>query len=246
MDGDNESGQSHGSSDGKGPGCMKGLRFPLVMGMATVWVVWLFLAVGALGWALFVLLDAFDAKKDAAAWVQAFGSIAAIVGAFLVAQRTHQLERKAKAEESTQLEVDALHFAENAAYEAYSSVHQAAGFAASAPYMIGLGRMEEVRHTLRSLLSKPLPTDIFSWIFVVQEQVSEALNAAERVKKDFAAPGYFRQNDIQELEYRRDTLADARRVIASLYWARAALAGIAYNPRPEDLEQETVIGIGKQ
>ncbi|MED7670309.1 hypothetical protein GXB78_24185 [Pseudomonas moraviensis subsp. stanleyae] len=213
------------------------------MSTATVWVVWLFLAIGALGWALFVLLDSFDAKKDAAAWVQAFGSIAAIVGAFLVAQRTHQLERKAKAEESTQLEVDALHFAENAAYEAYSSVHQAAGLAESAPYMIDLGRLEEVRHTLRSLLNRPLPTHVFSSIFIVQAQVSEALSAAERVKKGFAASGYLRENDIQELEYRRSKLSDARKVIAGLYWNKAALAGVAYSRRPEDQEQETATDI---
>jgi hypothetical protein len=180
------------------------------------------------------LLDYFDAKKDAAAWVQAFGSIAAIVVAFLVAQRTHQLERKAKAEESTQLEVEALHFAENVAYEAYSAVHQAAGLAESAPYMIDLGRLAEVRHTLRSLLNKPLPTLVFSSIFIVQTQVSEALSAAERVKNGFAAPGYLKQNDIQELEHRRNKLSEARKVIAGLYWSKAALAGMTYNRRPED------------
>jgi len=221
---------------------MKGSELSRLMSMATVWVVWGVLAIGALGWALFVLLDAFNAKKDAAAWVQAFGSIAAIVGAFLVAQRAHQLERKAKADEATQLEVDALHFAENAAYEAYSSVNQAAGFAVSAPYMIGLGRLEEVRHTLRSLLSRALPNSAFSSIFVVQAHVSEALNAAERVKKGFETPGYRSQSDIQELEFRRNALADARKTVAGLYWDRAELAGIAYDRRPEDMEQESSAG----
>lgn len=225
---------------------MNGLKFPPMMAIASVWVVWLFLAVGVLGWALFILLDAFDAKKDAAAWVQAFGSIAAVVGAFLVAQRVHQLERMAKAVEATELEVDALRFAENAAYEAHASVNQAAGFAASAPYMIGLGRLEEVRHVLRSLLNGPLPSSAFSLIFVVQEQVCEALSAAERVKKGFDTPQYRSQSDIQELEYRRDSLANARKAIASLYWNNAALAGIAYNRRPEDQEQDVATGVDKQ
>jgi hypothetical protein len=69
---------------------MKGLKIPPFMNTATVWVVWLFLAIGTLGWALFVLLDAFDAKKDAAAWVQAVGSVLAIIVAIAVASSQNQ------------------------------------------------------------------------------------------------------------------------------------------------------------
>ncbi|WP_434573065.1 hypothetical protein [Pseudomonas sp. Z3-8] len=81
---------------------MKGLNVPPLMIVATVWVVWLFLAIGALGWALFVLLDAFDAKKDAAAWVQAVGSVLAIIVAIAVAssqnQRAYQAGKQAERE----------------------------------------------------------------------------------------------------------------------------------------------------
>jgi len=81
---------------------MKGLNVPPLMSVATVWVVWLFLAIGALGWALFVLLDAFDAKKDAAAWVQAVGSVLAIIVAIAVAssqnQRAYQAAKQAERE----------------------------------------------------------------------------------------------------------------------------------------------------
>lgn len=69
---------------------MRGVKFPPTLGMATVWVVWLFMAIGVLGWALFVLLDAFDAKKDAAAWVQAVGSVLAIIVAIAVANEQNQ------------------------------------------------------------------------------------------------------------------------------------------------------------
>lgn len=60
---------------------MKFFSMPPGMKIAGVWVTWAFLAIGALGWALIVVLDAFEVKKDAAAWVQAIGSILAIIGA---------------------------------------------------------------------------------------------------------------------------------------------------------------------
>lgn len=66
---------------------MKGLKIPQAMRTASIWVVWLSIAIGALGWSLFVLLDAFDVKKDAAAWVQAVGSVVAILIAVWVANR---------------------------------------------------------------------------------------------------------------------------------------------------------------
>lgn len=60
---------------------MSKFSVPAKMKVASVWIVWAFLSIGALGWALLVVLEAFDAKKDVAAWVQAIGSILAIIGA---------------------------------------------------------------------------------------------------------------------------------------------------------------------
>ncbi|WP_146249887.1 MULTISPECIES: hypothetical protein [unclassified Pseudomonas] len=219
---------------------MKSFSMPPEMRLASIWVVWGYMAIGVLGWALFVLLDAFDAKKDAAAWVQAVGSIAAIIGAFMVAQRTHQLERQLKAEEALQAEVDALYFAEHAAYEAYSAVHHVAEHATSAPYMIGLARLEEARHTLRNLLKKPLPVEVCSSIFVAQEQVSEALSVASRVKESYRNNGYEVYKDAGELEYRRNILWGARQTIAGLYWHKAECAGIDSYRRSEDDQQVEV------
>jgi hypothetical protein len=68
----------------QGSASVKKLETPEIMKLASVWVVWTFLAVGAIGWSLFVVLKAFDATKDAAAWVQAVGSIIAVgVAAYL-------------------------------------------------------------------------------------------------------------------------------------------------------------------
>ena len=57
------------------------------MGVYTVVVVWIFLAIGALGWALFVVLDAFGATQTASAWVQAVGSLSAVFTALFVANK---------------------------------------------------------------------------------------------------------------------------------------------------------------
>ncbi|NWE12443.1 hypothetical protein [Pseudomonas yamanorum] len=60
---------------------MKNFSMPNEMRVASIWIVWAFVAIGVLGWALFIVLDAFGVKSDAAAWVQAVGSIMAILGA---------------------------------------------------------------------------------------------------------------------------------------------------------------------
>lgn len=102
---------------------MKGLKVPPAMSVATIWIVWLFLAIGSMGWALFVLLDAFDAKKDAAAWVQAVGSVLAIIVAIAVAnaqtQRAYSAAKQAEKELLDKLFVVAKFVADvsNNAYE---------------------------------------------------------------------------------------------------------------------------------
>ena len=66
---------------------MSKLQIPSQMGVYTVVVVWIFLAIGALGWALFVVLDAFGATQTASAWVQAVGSLSAVFTALYVANK---------------------------------------------------------------------------------------------------------------------------------------------------------------
>ena len=46
---------------------MKGTKLPPSMAVASIWINWGFLGTGVVGWALFVVLDAFDSKRDAAA-----------------------------------------------------------------------------------------------------------------------------------------------------------------------------------
>ncbi|EQM66086.1 hypothetical protein L682_27155 [Aquipseudomonas alcaligenes OT 69] len=61
------------------------VNIPVSMRLASLWVIWFFLAIGALGGGTFAVLDFFDAKKEAAGWVQAIGSIGAILVAVWIA-----------------------------------------------------------------------------------------------------------------------------------------------------------------
>lgn len=74
---------------------MKRFEISQTMKVATVWVAWAFLSVGALGWALFTVLGHFEVKEQAG-WVQAIGGVLAIVGAaaFPYMHAADQLRRK--------------------------------------------------------------------------------------------------------------------------------------------------------
>lgn len=60
---------------------------PESMKLASIWVVWGVISLGALGWGLKVILAAVGSLKDMAAWVQAVGSIGAILAAVWISRR---------------------------------------------------------------------------------------------------------------------------------------------------------------
>lgn len=66
---------------------MKALVIPESMMLASIWVVWSFLAMGVLGWALWVVVVAVGSTEGMSAWVQAIGSIGAILAAVAIARR---------------------------------------------------------------------------------------------------------------------------------------------------------------
>lgn len=79
---------------------MKRFQMPESIKVASIWVVWGFLAIGALGWALFIVLDFFGVKRQAAAWVQAIGSIAGIAIAIYVPYMQKQHAEKVRRDEA--------------------------------------------------------------------------------------------------------------------------------------------------
>jgi hypothetical protein len=82
---------------------MKGFKTSLSMCIATAWGVWIFVAIGALGWALFTVLEAFGVMKDAPAWVQAVGSVGAILIAVWVANRESNERRSTERDRENEL-----------------------------------------------------------------------------------------------------------------------------------------------
>ncbi|MCG9956097.1 hypothetical protein MID92_019160 [Pseudomonas aeruginosa] len=79
---------------------MGSVRVPESVKLATIWVVWTFLSLSFLGWSLHVILASVGRVNEMPAWVQAIGSIGAIVAAIWVvsAQSRHQIELLKKQE----------------------------------------------------------------------------------------------------------------------------------------------------
>lgn len=73
---------------------MKRISIPPGMQLATIWVVWSFLSLGVLGLGLHVILASVGRLDDMAAWIQAVGSVGAIIAAVWVssAQGQQQIE----------------------------------------------------------------------------------------------------------------------------------------------------------
>ena len=194
---------------------MKGLKIPPAMSIATIWMIWLFLAVGVMGWVLFVLLDAFDAKKDAAAWVQAVGSILAIVAAFLVANRAHELQRNAAHKVSLESEARAAYLAECAAFEAACAIKgcldQGKNFLKT--MRVSDARIQESRRVLRNVLSQPLSGNTVHHIFLIQEQLSEVIAQIEIWNRTLGPT----QDHLDDIKRRVRTVLACRKVINREY-----------------------------
>ncbi len=84
------------------------------MRVGTAWVIWGFLALGALGGGALVVLDYAGILRDAPAWAQAFGGIGAILVAVFLAQRERVHQRREKARENYEYMQKAFGVAVNA------------------------------------------------------------------------------------------------------------------------------------
>ncbi len=74
---------------------MRSFKMPESMKLASIWVVWAFLSLAALGWGLQVVISATGSKEGMAAWVQAIGSIFAIlVSVWITRQTDRRVERR--------------------------------------------------------------------------------------------------------------------------------------------------------
>lgn len=94
---------------------------------------------------------------NAAAWVQAIGSIGAIIGAFMVATRTHELERRKSREADLGVEIRAVSLAEGIVQEAVSALTTiCSDFYRPGETPSGLKRLESVHQALMIAISQPV------------------------------------------------------------------------------------------
>jgi len=139
---------------------------------------------------------------NAAAWVQAVGSIGAIIGAFLVATRTHKLEQRAIRYAELGVESKAVRFAERVVQDAANALlntasrnHQADDAPSS------LRRMESVHQTLLLVMNQPANEQVLEPVLVTLKCISSACGILQDAK---GHGGVLRQKDIQTLETHHD------------------------------------------
>jgi hypothetical protein len=114
-----------------------------------------------------------------ASWVQAVGSIAAIVGAFAIAKKQADEANQQRAKDHLQSEADLCRTALLISMDAAACVFSVnKKFTASTPPRgIGPERIEEVLHALRSLAAKNLTFDIHSEVLALQRELAYTLTA---------------------------------------------------------------------
>jgi hypothetical protein len=121
---------------------------------------------------------------DWPAWVQAVGSVAAILVAIWISERSHKRDR----ERARQQEIDdtsrVVGLAERAVFEARLSVGGVKGsatkLASVSAEKVPLGRLRQAAEILRGVLLQPLPSDVAADVFAVLAHVAEV--EAEVVK----------------------------------------------------------------
>lgn len=164
---------------------------------------------------------------NAAAWVQAFGSISAIVAAFMVANNAHRRQIEAARKASQESEARAAHLAECAAYEAVCALYRRAKeWDPMTAKKHSTARLAESRRVLRNTLAQPLPNNIVSSIFRIQEELSETIVMVEEW-----GPLGPNQDQVQLLKKRARTAEIFYKTIQKEYLDISNRAGIAATVR---------------
>lgn len=125
----------------------------------------------------YLIMLAVNAGETGAAWVQAVGSVCAILVAIWISERGHQRDRD-NAEEEAHAECSRLiGLAERAVYEAGLAISQLTDrvqeVQALAAERANLGRLEQAAEILRGLLLQPLPQLVAADVFAVLAHVAE-------------------------------------------------------------------------
>jgi hypothetical protein len=161
----------------------------------------------------FILLFT-KSSESAAAWVQAIGSIGAIVGAFLVARQTHNLEQKAGKESELGVEIRAVLLAEGIVQEALAALYSASKNARnSSDTQVGARRLESVHQALMLAISQPVSEQALRPILNTLKIISDACGVFQDA---MAHGGTLRPSDHENLKVHLNELSTNKAALSKI------------------------------
>lgn len=151
----------------------------------------------------FILLFT-KSSESAAAWVQAIGSIGAIVGAFLVARQTHALEQRAGKESELGIEIRAVLLAEGIVQEAHAALSAAYRNAKNRDDTpVSARRLESVHQALMLAISQPVSEQALRPTLKALKRIS---NSCGIFQDAMLHQGTLRDSDRENLKFYLDEL----------------------------------------
>lgn len=151
---------------------------------------------------------------NAAAWVQAVGSIGAIIGAFLVANRTHRLMQREARDAEFGVEIKAVLLAEGIVKEAAETfVAVCRNFNSNAETGVGFRRMESVHQALMLAISQPISEQALKPALKTLQSVS---NSCGILQDAMTHNGVLRQQDCERLVRHMESVIENQDVVSEV------------------------------
>lgn|GEM_PF-4741344 len=151
---------------------------------------------------------------NAAAWVQAVGSIGAIIGAFLVANRTHRLMQQEARDAEFGVEIKAVLLAEGIVKEAAETfVAVCRNSNSNAETGVGFRRMESVHQALMLAISQPISEQALKPVLKALQSVS---NSCGILQDAMTHNGVLRQQDRETLGRHKESVIEDLNVVSEV------------------------------
>lgn len=151
---------------------------------------------------------------NAAAWVQAVGSIGAIVGAFLVANRTQRLVQREARDAELGVEIKAVLLAEGIVKEATETfVAVCKNVNNFAETGVSFRRMESVHQALMLAISQPISEQALEPALKTLQSVS---NSCGILQDAMTHSGVLRQQDRERLHRHKDSVKENLDVLSEV------------------------------
>nr|WP_254227665.1 hypothetical protein [Burkholderia gladioli] len=149
-------------------------------------------------------------SSEWASWVQAVGSIFAIVGAFLVAryQAKNQIRQMLTAADQARVTEGELAYvvAKDAMIAVFVSNNYIVDFKSGSTFWFDLGRLHDVQVSLRSLYGRTIPSEVLEKVITIQRLVTYSLLAIQQ-RNNNGLPTYL-TSDTRDKARARASLAN--------------------------------------